>query len=196
MLRSVASIAVWVALYASSADPVFAAHPCRNRDLLPAAGNVAKIQTAALCLVNRERARHGERALIADPRLTSAARGHSTDMVAHTYFDHVSPDGQTPLDRIRASGFLPQGHGYLIGENIAWGTGRLASPRQIVQGWMRSPGHRANVLNKRFLFTGMGVAVGVPVETLRYQPGGIYTQDFATILPEAHTVVPLGHPAR
>lgn len=148
---------------------------------MPSTRDVALVGKAALCLVNRERTRRGERALIADARLTSAARGHSLDMAVRHYFEHVSPDGQTPLDRIRASGFLPPGHGYLIGENIAWGSGTLSTPAQIVRAWMHSPDHRANILNRRFRYTGMGVAAGVPVETLRFQPGGIYTQDFATV---------------
>lgn len=148
---------------------------------MPNVRNVANVERAALCLVNRERSRHGERALISDMRLTRAARGHSLDMARRHYFEHVSPEGQTPLQRIRESGFLPAGHGYLIGENIAWGSGALSTPAQIVRAWMHSPGHRANILNRRFRYTGMGVVAGVPVETLRFQPGGIYTQDFATV---------------
>jgi uncharacterized protein YkwD len=183
MLRLLGSIALSAGVFGWGANPAFASRPCRNGDLLPTAGSVARVQSATLCLVNRERARHGERPLIADRRLTAAARGHSADMVARHYFDHVSPDGQTPLDRILASGFLPPGHGYEVGENIAWGTGRLATPRQTVRAWMRSPGHRANILNRDFRYTGMGVAPGSPVETLRYQQGGVYTQDFATVYP-------------
>lgn len=158
-------------------------HSCAGGNLVPNVGNIARVERAALCLVNRERTRRGERALIADARLARAARGHSHDMAVRHYFEHVSPDGQTPLDRIRASGFLPAGHGYAIGENIAWGSGTLSTPAQIVRVWMHSPGHRANILNRRFRSTGMGVVAGVPVETLRYQPGGIYTQDFATVFP-------------
>lgn len=166
-----------------SAGATAAKHPCRETGLVPSVGNIGRVEHAALCLVNRERRSHGERALLVDARLTRAARGHSHDMAVRHYFEHVSPDGQTPLDRIRASGFIPAGHGYTIGENIAWGSGTLSTPAQIVRAWMHSPGHRANILNRRFRYTGMGVVAGVPVETLRFQPGGIYTQDFATVFP-------------
>jgi uncharacterized protein YkwD len=167
----------------AQAPASMALRPCRGGDLVPSAGNITAVQAAAACLVNRERLRRGERPLIADARLTKAARAHSRDMIVRHYFDHVSPDGQTPLKRIEESGFLPPGHGYALGENIAWGTGTLATPRQIVRSWMHSPGHRANILDRRFRYTGMGVAAGVPVETLRYQSGGVYTQDFATVFP-------------
>lgn len=164
--------------------PAISARPsCRGSNLVPSVGNIVRIERAALCLVNRERSRHGEPALIADMRLTGTARRHSLDMVRRHYFEHVSPDGQTPLQRIRESGFLAAGHGYLIGENIAWGSGTLSTPAQIVRFWMHSPGHRANILNRRLRYTGMGVVAAVPVETLRYQPGGTYTQDFATVFP-------------
>jgi uncharacterized protein YkwD len=172
-----------LALAGPSAGATVAKHPCHATGLVPSVGNIGRVERAARCLVNRERARHGERALIADRRLTRAARSHSHDMAVRHYFEHVSPDGQTPLQRIQESGFLPAGHGYLIGENIAWGSGTLSTPAQIVRAWMHSPGHRANILNRRFRYTGMGVVADVPVETLRFQPGGIYTQDFATVFP-------------
>lgn len=139
------------------------------------------VEAATLCLIDRERAAHGERPLSADERLTRAAEGHSRDMVARDYFEHDSPGGQTPLERIRASGFIPPGHGFAVAENIAWGTMWLASPREIVQAWMASPGHRANILDPSLRHTGIGVAPGVPRSLGKGQHGGVYTQDFATV---------------
>jgi uncharacterized protein YkwD len=49
-----------------------------------------------------------------------------------------------------------------VGENIAWGSQELATPRSIVNGWMHSPGHRANILNRRFREIGIGVSRGAP----------------------------------
>ena len=70
-------------------------------------------------------------------------------MVARDYFDHTSPGGETVLDRIKASTYLPPRAGYILGENIALGTMQLATPAAIVASWMKSPGHRANILNGR-----------------------------------------------
>jgi uncharacterized protein YkwD len=155
---------------------------CAGADLLPNQRNLAAVQAAALCLINRERAAHGEQALTADARLTKAAAAHSHDMVARDYFSHVSPSGQTPLARIEASGFIPPGPvGFAVGENIAWGTLWLATPREIVRAWMESPGHRASILDRRYRYTGIGVAPAVPRSLSKGQAGAVYTQDFAAI---------------
>ena len=68
------------------------------------------------------------------------------------------PTGQTLLMRIQASGFIPNANvGYTLGENIAWGTLWLGTPRSIVKAWMESPGHRANILNGSYRYTGIGI---------------------------------------
>lgn len=141
-----------------------------------------QVEEATLCLINRERTAGGAAPLIEDARLTRAAAEHSLDMVARDYFSHTSPGGQTPLDRIRASGFIGAGAGsFAVGENIAWGTLWLATPRQIVHAWMLSPGHRENLLDSRFRYTGVGVAPTVPHSLSGGQAGAIYTQDFASV---------------
>jgi uncharacterized protein YkwD len=138
------------------------------------------VQAATLCLINRERRNHGEAPLADDSRLTGAAASHSRDMVARDYFSHTSPGGQTALQRIQASGF-PGGSGaFSVGENIAWGTLWLATPREIVGAWMRSAGHRANILDGRYRYTGVGVAPAVPRSLSDGQDGAVYTQDFAS----------------
>jgi len=63
-----------------------------------------------------------------------------------------------------------------VGENIAWGSGSLATPREIERGWMRSPRHRANILSQRFREIGAGVAAGTPERA----GGATYTTDFGT----------------
>jgi uncharacterized protein YkwD len=138
---------------------------------------------ATLCLVNDERARFGEPALIEDGRLASAATGHSRDMDARHYFEHVSPGGQTLLMRVQASGFIPNRRaGYTLGENIAWGTLWLGTPHSIVKAWMSSPGHRANILNRSYRYTGIGIDADLPHAMSGGQSGGMYTQDFGTII--------------
>jgi uncharacterized protein YkwD len=163
--------------------PATASRECPGANLTPRSENIESVVAATICLVNVERARFGEPALIEDSRLASAAAGHSRDMDARHYFEHVSPGGQTPLMRLQASGFIPSGHAaYTLGENIAWGTLWLGTPRAIVKAWMASPGHRANILNRSFRYTGVGIDSNLARSMSGGQAGGMYTQDFGTIL--------------
>jgi uncharacterized protein YkwD len=156
---------------------------CVGADETPDAENLASIRAATLCLINRERAAHGERALVTNTRLEAAAQGHSNSMVADDYFEHVAPNGLTPLARVRAAGYLRNPRaGYAIGENIACGTLWLATPQSIVSAWMNSPGHRANILNPRYRETGIGVSPQAPASQSGGQSGATYTQDFGVII--------------
>ncbi|GAA2849122.1 hypothetical protein GCM10010517_06420 [Streptosporangium fragile] len=116
-------------------------------------------------LTNAERRKAGCGALVHDPQLRAAAQGHSADMAAKNYFSHTSQDGRTMTDRIKASGFSPM---RAWAENIAMGQ---RTPAEVVQGWMNSSGHRANILNCTYTHIGVGVANSAR---------GIYwTQNFA-----------------
>ena len=158
-------------------------HACANTSLTPTAHDIKLIRTATLCLINRERTAHGERPLRANGRLHRAAQAHTNSMAAEDYFEHVSPRGATPLARLRAVGYISSSHvGYEVGENIAWGTLSLATPRAIVSAWMSSPGHRANILDPRFRETGVGVSSHLPAGLGHGQRGAIYTQDFGVII--------------
>ena len=138
---------------------------------------------ATLCLVNRERTSRGERALRPDVQLQVAAQGHSADMAAGDYFQHDGRHGDTPLSRMRAVGYIFSSHiGYALGENIAWATLWLASPKAIVASWMASPGHRANILDATFVDTGIGVSPHPLASLAHGQAGAIYTQDFGRII--------------
>lgn len=163
--------------------PAVASQACAGADLTPTQANLEAARAATLCLVNAERSRDGEPALIDNARLSEAATGHSYDMVARDYFEHVSPDGQTLLTRVHASKFIPNSHvGYTLGENIAWGTLWLATPRSIVKAWMADPGHRANILKRSFRCSGIGIDPAAPASKSRGQAGAMYTQDFGTII--------------
>src|ERR1700691_891245 len=169
--------------HAHKSRPATAADECPNANFTPAANNIESVVAATLCLVNDERVRFGESALIEDPRLAAAAVGHSRDMDEHDYFSHTSPSGQTLLMRIQVSGFIPNANvGYTLGENIAWGTLWLGTPRAIVKAWMESPGHRANILNGSSPYPGIGSAPALPSSMSNGQTGGMYTQDFGTII--------------
>ncbi|MHB8235733.1 MAG: CAP domain-containing protein [Solirubrobacteraceae bacterium] len=156
---------------------------CTGTQLRPSAANLALVRAATLCLINRERTSRGESALRADADLTAAAQNHSSDMSSGDYFEHDGRHGDTPLSRMRAAGYIFSSHiGYAVGENIAWATLWMASPKAIVAGWMASPGHRANILDATFKDTGIGVSPHPLASLARGQAGAIYTQDFGRII--------------
>jgi uncharacterized protein YkwD len=148
---------------------------------VPAAANLAEVEAATLCLINKARAENGESALSDNRKLDAVARQHSEDMVNRDYFAHTTPAGETFDARIAASGYLPPGSAYELGENIYCATGTLATPSAAVSGWMHSPDHRANILNREFRDSGVGVAPAAPGVCGEGQPGATYTQDFGVV---------------
>jgi uncharacterized protein YkwD len=155
---------------------------CRDAKLAPSSHDLARVRAATLCLVNRERARHGERALHWNLRLLAAAQSHTESMAFGGYFEHIGPNGVTPLMRMRRTGYISSSkEGFQIAENIAWGSLWLGTPRAIVSAWMHSPGHRANILDGHFRDTGIGISPHTN-GLAHGQRGGIYTQDFGVIV--------------
>jgi uncharacterized protein YkwD len=142
--------------------PVFAR--LLNRNSLPTVGQERMIKlpftmTGArprpdlegemLRLVNHERSMRGLRVLQADPQLVRVARSHSEDMLVRGYFSHFTPEGADPFDRMKKA------HIYFLtaGENIAI----TQTPPMAHEGLMKSPGHRANILNPAFGRVGIGI---------------------------------------
>ncbi|GHH14565.1 CAP domain-containing protein [Streptomyces lanatus] len=126
------------------------------RPLTP--GDLSRTATEVVDLTNRERTRAGLRPLSADPTLTTAAQAYSTDMATRAFYSHTSPEGTQPWDRAAAAGSRMRA----IGENIACGQ---RSAAEVVEGWMNSPGHRANILKPDFTHIGIGFAGGGPAGT-------------------------------
>jgi Cysteine-rich secretory protein family len=156
-----------------------AAASCSGADLRPNATNIPDVEAATLCLLNEQRAANGLRPLARNDALARASRTHSEDMVSGGYFEHLSRNGATPRERIEAAGYAVRGLAtWTVGENIAWGTSILATPARVVDDWMRSPGHRANILRSTYREVGAGVALGVPPLNLRGFLGATYTTDF------------------
>ncbi|MGL5864280.1 MAG: CAP domain-containing protein [Dermatophilaceae bacterium] len=114
--------------------------------------NVEPLVAEAIRLTNVERARAGCSAVRMDRRLNNAARLHSVDMASRNYFSHDSLDGRSPWDRIGAQGYTAGS-----GENIAAGYTTAAA---VLQGWMDSPPHRANLLNCSHKAVGIGIGRG------------------------------------
>jgi uncharacterized protein YkwD len=148
---------------------------CVNTRLQPAPGNLGDVRDAVLCLHNLERTTRGLPPLKENGKLRRAANGHSADMVAGGYFAHESRNGADMADRILGTGYA-HGQGWSLGENIAWGTGSLATAVEIHRAWMQSPGHRANILRRQFREIGIGIALGAPGDS--GLEGATYTADF------------------
>ncbi|HSO18564.1 MAG TPA: CAP domain-containing protein, partial [Desulfosarcina sp.] len=131
-----------------------------------AAGAQSALEDEVVALVNLERQVANLHPLASDSALASAALGHSTDMAQQNYFSHDSLDGRKFYQRITAAGYTYS----TCGENIAAG---YSTPQAVMNGWMNSPGHRANILHSTFCDIGVGHA---------YRAGSTYghywTQDF------------------
>lgn len=115
-------------------------------------------------LTNKARKEEGASPLVANPALTRCAREHSANMAKQKTMAH-DLDGKTPFDRIKAIGYVYR----RAGENVAYGDGPVPID-DIFDGWMKSEGHRKNILNPDF--TEIGIGVGT-IEQKKY-----YTQVF------------------
>ncbi|MEE1809553.1 CAP domain-containing protein [Streptomyces sp. BE133] len=147
----------------SPAAPTAAAStPAARRSVESTSAASGSTQAAVLTLVNQERAKVGCSPVTASASLASLAQDFSDDMAARGFFDHTDPDGRTPWDRASKAGV--QGLG---GENIARGQ---ADAQAVMDSWMSSEGHRANILNCDYKTLGVGVHYG--------SGGPWWTQDF------------------
>ena len=151
------------------------AQQCADADLEPAADNLPRVRAAILCLHNKVRAEKGLPTLKENGRLRRAALGHSRAMVSNGFFEHTTPAGVSMTDRILRSGYVSRDQAWSLGENLAWGTGQLATPRGAIEAWLDSPGHRANLLKRSYRELGVGVVLGNPSTG---NDGATYTVDF------------------
>jgi uncharacterized protein YkwD len=132
-----------------------------------AASKLSAAESGLLRAVNQARAQHGLKAVSVDSTLTRAARSHSVEMIRGNYFAHGAFRSRMVAFRVR---------GPFVGENLAWGTGSYATPATVIQEWLASPAHRANLLRPSFTRIGIGAVQG----TFRGNGGStVLTADFA-----------------
>ena len=141
----------------------------------PSAANAAAADDEVLQRINAARAqprRCGNKLLPAaaplrpNAQLRAAAQAHARDMLDHNYFDHQGHDGSTPAQRVAATGYAYR----IVGENLASGP---ATAAEAVAGWIASPGHCENLMDARFVESGVAFAV------TSYGPARIYwVQEF------------------
>ncbi|PES80312.1 serine protease [Bacillus anthracis] len=127
------------------------------------AKSLSEFEQRVVELTNAERAKQGLPALKIDTELSKVARIKSEDMQKNNYFDHNSPTYGSPFDMMKKFGISYTS----AGENIAQGQ---RTPEEVVQAWMNSAGHRANILNNGFTHIGVGYV----------ESGNYWTQQFIT----------------
>jgi uncharacterized protein YkwD len=179
MLLAGAAAALLAAAPARAANPLplptgQTVDPCPGSDVLVSAGTAAPLRGVVLCLMNRQRAALGLRALRSNAVLGAAAGQYAQLMVVQRFFDHVSPTGSTLRSRVARAGYLRGS--YFLGEDIATGSGTDATPAAIVDAWMNSPPHRRNILEPTFRDAGMGVVPGSATDDA--PDGATYVVDF------------------
>jgi uncharacterized protein YkwD len=124
-------------------------------------------ERSLLSVINEVRSGRGLRPLRVDPALARVARSYSTTMIRTDVFTHGDMAGRVVRSGARGPRF---------GENLAWGVGSYATARNIVRGWMASPGHRANLLRPGWNRIGLGAVKG---NFLGYSRATVVTADFA-----------------
>jgi uncharacterized protein YkwD len=167
--RMVAAAGVFAAavllLALAAPDPAQAGSKCRAKTALPESVSTAKAENSVLCLLNKERSKRGLPKLERQGELDRASFDHSQLMVNSGCFAHDCPGEPNLFQRLVSAGYLT-GLGNLLrwgyGENIAWGSGELGTPKSIVKAWMNSEGHRENILNRDFEQIGVGLVWGSP----------------------------------
>ncbi|MGV9211738.1 CAP domain-containing protein [Micromonospora sp. RB23] len=124
-----------------------------NRSTAPSttSGTVSDQAREVVDLVNAERAKAGCKALSIDDKLMTAAQRHSQDQADHSKMSHTGSDGSDTGVRLDRVGYAWRTYG----ENVAW---NQKTPAAVMDAWMNSSGHRANILNCAFTEIGVGIA--------------------------------------
>lgn len=123
--------------------------------------DIRRFRKAVSCLHNLERRHHGLGSLRMNSDLSRVAAKHARDMVRRHYFEHLSPSHRDHMDRIAASRYKPSAGRWSAGENLYFSRG-IATPRQMMSAWMKSPAHRRNILMGCWHDFGLGVVKTSP----------------------------------
>lgn len=118
---------------------------------IPEAAPLATLEDEVIRLCNIQRSRNGLPALTKNWQVSRVARYKSQDMINRNYFSHTSPTYGSPFKMMESFGIRFSAGG----ENIAYGQ---RTPQEVVNAWMNSPGHRANILSRSFTQIGVGAA--------------------------------------
>ena len=146
--------------------------------------DAATAQLAMQCLTNYARAQSGLPPLQLNSKLNAAGQAKLKSNVACADFSHT-PCGQ-PFDAVFTT-YIQGASSYQIGENIAWGTGSFGTPRQTMNGWLHSTGHRENILTAAYGELGIGY---LPAQTFQgYNGATLWSQEFGIRSPASNATV-------
>jgi uncharacterized protein YkwD len=159
------AVVLCAAAAASSSPAAAAKPPCAHASATPSHITSRAAAHTLECLIDGVRRQHGLRAVRFNARLALAARRHAQNMAAHDFFAHVAPGGTTVESRVKRAGYLGGVREWWLGEALAWGQARAGAPQAILRGLLRSPPHRAILLDPAFRDVGVGVAKGAPAGT-------------------------------
>jgi uncharacterized protein YkwD len=162
LLTAAALAVAAIAVLGGRATAAVSPDGCANSEVAATRLTDEQYADAIACLVNVRRAAAGRHGLKGSTELHRAATRHSTAMVSLGFFSHTGPGRSTIVSRLRATRYIRGRLTWRVGENLAWGTGSLSTPRSIVEAWMKSPEHRANLLSAGFRDLGVGVVHGTP----------------------------------
>ena len=130
---------------------------------IPSVSSLSADEQLMIDMVNQERAAAGLKPLVVDYKLVSVAVTKANDMKANRYFNHISPTYGSPFAMMQA-----------VGLNVRWAAENIAGNNSVagaMAAFMKSPGHRANILDPRLTHIGVGIAYGTAF-------GNIYVQEF------------------
>jgi hypothetical protein len=136
------------------------------------AGNTVLTIQGVIDETNKHRENNGLMPLHRNEKLNKAAEDKLDDMLAQQYFEHNSPDGKTPADVIKGASY----EYIVVGENLA--LGNFKNDLLLVEAWMNSPGHRANILHDKFQEIGVAAKKG----TFEGREVWLAVQEFGTPL--------------
>lgn len=181
-LAAMGGVVAAAALFSVAVPPALATSAsCPDMDLVPAPDNVARVESAVLCIVNQERTAAGRVPLNRAEKLDRSSRFHTIEMVRKHFLAHEAQGHPTLLARVRGFGYFTGARDGIYAENVGAGPTTNGTARALVDSWMGSETHRANIMHGPFRDIGIA-AVPAPPDRAFFASfaSTVYTTDFAT----------------
>lgn len=154
---------------------------CPDETLVPTADNIVQVEAAVLCTINRERTAVGLVPLQRAAKLNLSARFHTVTMVRRHFLGHEAPGHPSLLARVRGYGYFAGARDGIYAENVGVGPSTNGTARSLVEAWMSSPGHRANLMHAPFRDVGIAAVLAPPDPAFfANYSSTVYTTDFGT----------------
>ena len=153
--------------------------PCPDANLAPGPDTMPRVQAALVCVLNEQRRSAGLASFARVDELDTSSAFQSADMVDSHYFGHEESGHPTLLERVLWTGYFDGAVGGLYSENLAFGPIPQGTAAAIVNAWMQSSDHRANILDSRLDQIGVGTALTGPDPAFYPdRSAAVFTTDF------------------